>query len=324
MIYVVYASQSKMVKDGINKILDKEVPERDPMNSVYLDMGNRKLVELYDEASYLPLGYEKKAVVAENFYYLEKSKSKPKLMKDDEIEGLLSYFRNPMEEVIVLLLVYSDTLDEKGEIYKALADGNAKFIPVLPFTDDKWDAYIPRYFENRGTHIEDSAAKLLKERINGDYSTFVNEADKLITYVDGEIVTYDIVEKLVSRPLEDDVFVLSNALCHKDIGLAIAIYKDLKVKSAESVSLIRLLSREFRFLNQVAFLRDRGYSIDQMMSELNQKYGRIKAGLNSLRYIETEDIGKMLEDLYQAELNIFTGKVDQDIAFQLLLANFAS
>ena len=324
MIYVIYASQSKMVKDAAKRILDKEIPDRDPMNFVSMDMGTTKMVSLYDEASYIPLGYDKKAVVAENFYYLEKSRTKPKLMKDDEMDGLISYFRNPMEEVIVLLLVYSDTLDEKSEMYKALADGNAKFIPVLPFTDEKWDAYIPKYFENRGAHIESEAAPLLKERIRGDYSTFVNEADKLLTYVDGEVITYDIVEKMVSRPLEDDVFMLSNALCHKDIGLAISIYKDLKVKSAESVSLIRLLSREFRFLNQVAFLRDRGYSIDQMMSELNLKYGRIKAGLNSLRYIETEDVGKMLESLYQAELNIFTGKVDQDIAFQLLLANFAS
>lgn len=322
MIYVVYASQSKMLKDGLKKLLDNEIQKQDPMNTIYMDMGTRRLFELYDEASYLPLGYDKKAVVAENFYYLAKSKTKPKIAKDDDAEGITSYFENPMDEITLFILVYSDTLDDKSDMYKALVKGGAKFIPVLPFTDEKWDAFIPKYFENRGVVIYPDAAGLLKERICGDYSTFVNEAAKLITYIDCEPITLEMVEKLVPVPLEDDVYALSNALCHGDIGQAISIYRDLKVKSTDPVTLIRLLATQFRFLNQISYLRDRGFSIDGMMRELNAKYGRVKMSLNNLRYIDSDQISDILEDLYKCELDIFTGKIDQDIAFQMLLANF--
>lgn len=322
MIYVVYASQSKMIKDGLKKLLDKEIPEQDPMNTIFMDMGNRRLYELYDEASYLPLGYDKKAVVAENFYYLAKSKTKAKIAKDDDVEGILSYFEMPMDEITVFLLVYADALDEKSEMYAALTKGGAKFIPVLPFTDEKWDSYIPKYFENRGSYIYGDAAQLLKERIQGDYSTFVNEATKLMTYCGDDPITLKIVQELVPVPLEDDVYALSNALCHGEIGKAISIYKDLKIKSTDPITLIRLLATQFRFLNQIAYLRDRRYSIDDMMRELNCKYGRVKMSLTNLRYIDSDQIADILEDLYRCELDIFTGKIDQDIAFQMLLANF--
>ncbi len=322
MIYVVYASQSKMIKDGLKKLLDKEIPEQDPMNTIYMDMGNRRLYELYDEASYLPLGYDKKAVVAENFYYLAKTKTKAKIAKDDDVEGITSYFENPMDEITVFILVYSDTLDDKSDMYKALAKGGAKFIPVLPFTDEKWDSYIPKYFENRGVVIYNDAISVLKERINGDYSTFINEATKLMTYCVDEPITLEIVEKLVPVPLEDDVYSLSNALCHGEIGKAISIYRDLKIKSTDPITLIRLLATQFRFLNQISYLKDRGYSIDDMMRELNCKYGRVKMSLTNLRYIDSYQIADILEDLYKCELDIFTGKIDQDIAFQMLLANF--
>lgn len=324
MIYVIYASQSKMVKDAAKRILDKEIPDRDPMNSVSLDMGTTKLVQLYDEASYIPLGYDKKAVVAENFYYLTKTKTKAKIMKDDELDGLLSYFRNPMEEVVVFLLVYSDEIDTKGEIFKALEAGNAKFMSVAPFTDDKWAEFIPHYFEKRDFFIDYQAAALLQDRIGGDYSLFINEAEKLMTYCDNGKITYDVVDKMVAKPLEDNAYILSNALCSGDIALALSVYKDLRVGSVEPIVLLRLLGNQFRFLNQVAYLYNEGYSIDGIMNETKQKYGRIKASISNIRAIGTKTIAKTLEDLYQAELDIFTGKIDQDLAMELLIANFGA
>ena len=35
------------------------------------------------------------------------------------------------------------------------------------------------------------------------------------------------------------------------------------------------------------------------------------------------ELEKAIEDLYQAELGVMTGKIDEDLAFNLFLANFS-
>ena len=56
--------------NGNLKLVLSILPTKDDMNYVELDMAETKLIDLYNEAESLPLGYDKKVVVADNFFYL--------------------------------------------------------------------------------------------------------------------------------------------------------------------------------------------------------------------------------------------------------------
>lgn len=322
MIQVIYNPQSRMCKTALKKMLKMELPEHDDMNYVEVDMGKERLLDLANECLALPLGYDKKAVVAENFYYLEKTKTKPKLIKGDETESLIAFFKNPDPAILLYVLVYAENLDENGELYQALKEGGAKFNVVGSFTPDQWPTVVSHFFEKRGITIEPAAVSEIVERVGGDYSTFLNEGQKLVSYSNGEPITKEIVETLVSQPLEDDMFQLSNALTRGDKKRAFEVYRDLKVKNIRGISLMNALAKQLVFLHQVQFLNSKGNSSQNMAKELGCSVGRVNASLYSVRKMKENTLQKGIESLYEAQLSVMSGRTDEDLAFNMFLANF--
>lgn len=323
MIQVLYCPQSRMLKGALRKILKDTLPHLDDLNYVSLDMGTTSLLELASECSSLPLGYDKKTVVAENFFYLEKSRTKVKTLKGDSPDDLLRAFEKPEESIDLFLLVYSDSLDERSPFYKSLLAGGAKFSPVGEFSPQQWKDYIERFFAKRGVTIEAPAIAELSFRIQGDYARFLSEGPKLLAYSNGEKITKEDIEKLVSEPLEDDAFHLSNALAKGDVAGAIKIYHDLQNSAAEPITLIRLLANQFRFLNEVLYLKNRGLSASEIANQLQASPYRVSISLDNLRKMNDGILNEILENLYLAELSILTGKSDPELAFTLFLANFS-
>lgn len=322
MIQVLFNPQSMMCKASLKKLINKELPERDDMNFVELDMGKERLVDLANECLSLPLGYDKKVVVAENFYYLAKSKTKVKLLKGDEDETLITYFKNPDPSISLFILVYADTLDKKSPLYLALEEGKAVFNQIATFTPEQWPQIAMKYFQKNGIEIRQDAAVELVSRIGGDYSTFLNEASKLVTYSKGEVVTKEMVEMLVSQPLEDDMFQLSNALTRGDKKRAFKVYKDLKVKNIRGITLMNALAKQLQFLHEVQHLYSKRMDSFAISKELGCTPGRVNASLYSVRKMRDTCLEKGLEALYEAELAVMSGQKDEDLAFNMFLANF--
>lgn len=322
MIQVLYCSEPKMLKRVLKKLVLSILPSKDDMNYVELDMAESKLIDLYNEAESLPLGYDKKVVVADNFFYLTKSKGKTKLQKNDDDEPLLEYFSSPNPYINLFLVVYADSLDEKSKFFKALKQGEAKFSQVGLLSEDEWKKYATSYFEKRGSSLDNDARDLLLSRTKGDYSLFLNESDKLLAYASKERVTKEIVETLSVSPLEEDVFQLSRALSKGDKGSALAIYKDLKIKNTSAVTLLNLLAKEYRFLNEVAILQKQGADAFTIARELIASPGRVNACLFTLRKLSTRKIGECQEMIYQSLLSIMQGKMGEELAFSLLINNF--
>jgi DNA polymerase-3 subunit delta len=162
----------------------------------------------------------------------------------------------------------------------------------------------------------------IQNRIAGDYARFLNEGQKLVAYSNGEKITKAVVESLVSEPLEDDAFRLSNALTRGDVKNAIRIYQDLRVFSAEPISLIHLLANQFRFLNEVRYLQSSGLGSSQISGALQCSSMRVSIALDNLRRMGEDSLNNALDGLYDCEVSILTGKCDPDMAFSLYLANF--
>ena len=311
-----------MVKGALKKLMQTSCPNPDAMNYVAFDLGVTPLLDVANECLSLPLGYDKKTVVAENCFFLEKSRSKPKYLKGDDPKALLAYLQNPDPAIDLYLLVYNDALDERGDFFQALLADGARINPVSEFSKEQWHDYIARFFEKRNVAIEPMAINEIQNRIAGDYARFLNEGQKLVAYSNGEKITKAVVESLVSEPLEDDAFRLSNALTRGDVKNAIRIYQDLRVFSAEPISLIHLLANQFRFLNEVRYLQSSGLGSSQISGALQCSSMRVSIALDNLRRMGEDSLNNALDGLYDCEVSILTGKCDPDMAFSLYLANF--
>ena len=128
---------------------------------------------------------------------------------------------------------------------------------------------------------------------------------------------------MVAKPLEDDAFQMSNALLRGDNGVAISIYRDLKLLGQKFVdSLIPLLANQFRFISQVCYLDSKGLEKEDIAKELSTSPVRVKITLRNSRNFARKQIAGALDKLYNLDSQIKSGQIDRSYGLELFLINF--
>ena len=303
-----------MIKKRLNKILTERLGEVDDFNVVRFDLDEDEIDAVIDEASLLPLGYERKAVIVDNATFLTNGGKK------EDKEKILELLKNSGDEVDLIFVYHGDSIDDKSDIY-AFVEANGSVLNFVNISKEDWPKYALKYFKDRNVEIEPKAVDELISRIDGDLLRFINEADKLCLYKD-KISLLD-VTLMVSKPLEDDVFQISNALLRGDNAAALSIFRDLKLIDSKIVeNLIPMLGSQFRFISQVMFLSSKGLDKREIALELGAKEGRVGVTLRNSRNLSRIEVAHALDDLYYLDYQIKSGQIDRFYGFELFLINF--
>ncbi len=322
MIYFIYGNQSPTVKSQIRKIGEAFLngEKADDLNFIKLDGNNFLVQDAVDECQYVALGYEKKVVSLENSYFLLKPKPKNKIDADQDYSVLHDYIKSGgVEETCFIISVTSSSLDEKSDLVKLLKE-KAKVLQIVDPDEKGWNEYVKQYVAKHNIVIDKDALSELVERTNGDVGLFLNSVTKLTLYTDH--IRYKDVDLLVTKHLEDNTFNIFHLLLDGKNAEAVKLFKDLRVNNVEPVTLIGQLANSFRLLYQIAYLRKKKMSNDEIASELKIKPGRVYILSRYISLLSEETLRKTLDDLYQLDLDIKSGQVDRFYAFELFLLKF--
>ncbi|GEM_PF-589502 len=330
MIQVVYSSDPQLALLGLNKVIKATFGEElTSLNSVTLDMSQNTMIDLAEECLNLPIGCDKKAVIVKNCFFLlapSRGRGALKIQKGDKEEAFLSYLDNPDPSIYLYMSAYGDNIDSKGKYGQRLAALGIKPSSVNAFTESDWKNFVPAFFEKKGVRISLDASNELIRRLSMDYGRFLVERQKLLSYASKTgTLNLDDIKALISEPLEDKSYMLSNALTKGDVKGAFHIYNDLKVQGYDEVSLLIQLANQFRKMNMVSFLLKQGKSegvIASTLSGTRMSIYQVRAISNNLRKMKANAPSIVLEKIYETEKSIFTGEMDGPLAFSLFLANF--
>ena len=323
MIYLISGKQNIRLKSQMKSIVKKSLGEIDAINFVKHDASLTVVQEIVDDANYLPLGYEHKAVVVDNPYFLLKEKGRNKIESEQNYQELIDYINHPDEgcDLIFLVNTSESDIDKKNEIYQAI-EKNGQVIALTEPKDNEWHQVVAHYFKEKWPNvtIDNDAIQELARRTEGDYASLFNNGSKLALYTDH--IRFDDVTLMVTRPLEENTFLLFNYLIDCKNIEAVSLYRDLKTSNVEPVTLISMVANQFRLLDRVSYLAKKGYDNDAIAQELNINPIRAKILRKNSMVISQKAINQTLEDLYQLDLNIKSGLVDRFYSFELFLINF--
>ena len=323
MIYLISGKQNIRLKSQMKSIVKKSLGEIDAINFVKHDASYTLVQEIVDEANYLPLGYDHKAVIVDNPYFLLKEKSRNKIESDQNYQELIDYINHPDESCDLIFLVNtSDSeIDKKSEIYQAI-EANGQIINLTEPKENEWHQVVAHYFKEKwpDTAIDNDAIQELARRTEGDYASLFNNGSKLALYTDH--IRFDDVTLMVTRPLEENAFLLFNYLIDNRNIEAVSLYRDLKSNNVEPVTLISMIANQFRLLDRVSYLVKKHYEVDAIAQELAINPIRAKILRKNSFVISQKCINQTLEDLYQLDLQIKSGLVDRYYSFELVLINF--
>ena len=314
MNYILYGELYPMIRKHLNKILKDRLENPDDFNVVKVDLEESPLDEVIYEASSLPLGYDKKVVVVDNCNFLTKD------VEEKDETKVLNLLSKNTDGIDLVFILRSEKVDKNGKIFNFIKE-NGQVFEFLNIEKDQWPLYIAKYFKNKNIEITQDAVEEIANRIDGDLTRFINEAEKLSLYKNS--ITLSDVLLMVSKPLEDDAFQMSNALFRGENSLAISIYRDLLKLGQKFVdALIPMLASQFRFISEVCFLDSRGLEKEEIASQLGVSPVRVKIALKNSRNVSRKQIAHALSDLYDLDVQIKSGQIDRSYAFELFLINF--
>jgi DNA polymerase-3 subunit delta len=237
-----------------------------------------------------------------------------------EWQSLDSYIKQ-MPQSTVLILVDGKISSYNPLLKKLSPLAKVKAFPLLRGRSLK--VWIQQQVDSEGGTITPQAANLLAELIGGNLWAMSNEIQKLLLYSQGYPINEDDVRRLVSQAQEASIFALVDAILEGQIKTAQKILYQLYQEGAPPTYILTMITRQFRF---IALAKDLG--LDLPRQELQDKLGLASSYsldkiLSQAKQYDFEHIKQAYNKLLETDLAIKTGKYNDQLALELLVAELS-
>ena len=306
-----YIISSDDKEAAINKIEEiKNAIDYELDESSY-DLEDDGLYSVIDELTTISLFASPKLIIVKSAEAIVNS-------SDKALSELYKAMNDMNSENVLIFLFYKgfDYSNEKLmklKKYSSFIDIKLKNIPI--------DEYIKSSFEKEGYEIDSQAITLLASYL--DNLTSVKTAIEVLKCYkcDNKNITDKDIKLMITKPLEDNVYQLVEAVIDNDKKRMFTCFRDLKYSSVQASYLVSLLINKFQELYNVSILVKSNVSKNEIANIFNVTDGRAYYMMKNAKATSISVIKKNLDLLNELELNIKSGKIDQNLGLELYFLN---
>lgn len=303
-VYLIIGTEAYIIQETLKRIEENAlIADEAEFNYANFDLTETSIEVAIGEAESVPFWGDRKVVILQRPTFLTSEKDKV----DHQIKGFENYLNEPVPFTILVIVAGVDKLDARKKISK-LVQKNAVVIDATAPNEQS----LLRWLSERATALnmdyEPTAMQELMVLTNFQLSVAIQELEKIALFVNGGLMTVQIVEDMVVRSLEQNVFQLTEKVVNKETGKALRIYQDLIKQKEEPIKILALLISQFRLMNQVKIMKKKGYSDPEMARTLKVHPYRAKLAAQSVRNIELIHLQTALAALAKADFELKTGR----------------
>lgn len=198
-----------------------------------------------------------------------------------------------------------------------------KLVEVRVFNKLKGPAlqrWVQERVEKTGGRITPGAVRLLVDLVGDDLWAMASELEKLATYALNRQITELDVQTLTVGAKEASVFALVDAITARNLRDAARLLHQLLEDGAAPPYLLFMIARQFRLLLQTRDLKAQGMD----NQEISRRIGvfsdfAMRKTLEQARNAQRPALVAAYHRLLEADLAIKTGRLEGDLALELLL-----
>ncbi|WP_035345714.1 DNA polymerase III subunit delta [Alkalihalobacillus hemicellulosilyticus] len=319
-VYFMYGLQSFLMEDIIQAIIRQQVGSSDDPNVITYNVQETLIDLVIEEAETVPFFGGNKVVIAKDCLFVTSAKQDTKL--DHNLKVLEQYLENPVPETVLIICAPYEKLDERKKLTKRLKKQTV--VDCSPFDLKMTEQWLEEQVKAKGVSFVGQAKERLVERVGIQLLQLSSEIEKLTLYVgeQGEI-TEGVVDLLVARSLEQDVFALIEYAVTRRVDRALIIYHDLLKLKEEPLKILALIARQIRIYYQVKEMLKKSFSQGEIASQLKLHPYVVKLASKQIRRFTEGFLLQMLEAIADVDYAIKTGKMDKVLAVELLLMKFS-
>lgn len=290
---------SRQVRLIKQKYLDSTGPEGDLET---IDVAEKGINYLIGGLSVMPMFVSSRLIIANNL-----AKAKPTNEQIDEIISSTAESTN--------LVIIDPKADKRTVMYKKLSQikGAKEFKNLI---DSELTRWVVGEAKKKGAEITSTDAKYLVDKVSKDQWTLNNELAKLSSY--NPKITKTTIDELAVPSLENNTFVLTEALANKDLSRVLKLYKDIKLQGHADQLILGAITYQYRTI-MLVLLKD---------SELNRAYKMSPYSLSKAQSLASkyslEDIKKAYRIIADSDMATKTGELSASEAMHRLFYRLCS
>lgn len=326
-VYLIYGREKYLVGKSIEAIKDKYFHNTndESFNYNYFDGIKDDLDVVLNSCETLPFMGDKRIVIVRSKEIFSGNKSV--LGKDDE-EKLTEYMSN-IPETTCLVFIAGEKIDKRKKIVKEIKS-NGKIMELQKLdksTLTKWTQKILNGYNKKinSSTLEgliDSLGYLDRES-NTTLFDVENELKKLCDFAaDKSTIETSDVEKIMSKPIENNIFLLVDAVGNKNSDIALRMFNQMLVGGEPEGRILHMIVRQFKILNKVKVMLGTGYTAIAIAPKISLPQYIVKKYVKQSNSFSEKELLDILNSAVETERKIKTGKMASKLAIEMLITEF--
>ncbi|MBM6828533.1 DNA polymerase III subunit delta [Anaerotignum lactatifermentans] len=315
--YLFYGSETYLIKN-YEETLTKALlpPGAEGMNFDILEGRRATAAAIMDAAETLPFLNDKRLVLVRNSEFFQKGSRK------EEGEALLDFLSDLPESTCLLFV--EEKAEKNNRLYKAVAKHGIA-VDFKPLTEKEIVSWLKKSCKDQGLSLADSTAVYLLRITDNSMENLVREIGKLTAYKgeSGEITKED-VDAVCSISLEARIFDLVRAVAEGRTEQTTTLYRNLLRMKESPFLVLSLVTRQFRLILETALLSLQGEPNSEIASKLEIREFAVRDYLKQSKSFSKEQLQEALRDCLQTDLEIKGGRMEEELAVELLLLRWSS
>ncbi len=298
---------------------EKFMAKRDKsgLSTITLD-GQAMTVDEFRKAIYSPsLFSEKRMVIVEKFLSENHDEN---LMNE-----ILIFVKKSKKDQDNVLIFWEEDF-EKNEINQKLVkllENNEYSYQFKLLSDFEVEAWIKKEVTKRGGRIEPKAVGALAGFVGSDLWHASSEIDKLLASSEQKLISTEMVLDLVTHPLEENIWLLVDALGEKNKKQALKLLADQLALGTSVGYLVSMLARQLRIIFLIKEVLEKFHRLNyQKLAEKLKLHPYVcQKAISQAKVYKFSEIKKIYQKLTEIDLKNKTTKVDPEVLLDLLIVN---
>jgi DNA polymerase-3 subunit delta len=320
MLLFLYGPDTYRSRKKLNEIIEhyKKI-HKSGLNLKHLDGKKLDFQDLKDQFRSVSMFSEKKLIILEEAFTNQNFK-----------ENFLKNSKKFVDSKDIILFYETKETPRSDPLFKFLKK-YAKSQEFKLLEGKNLKDWVKKEIENYKVKINPIALEKLTDYVGNDLWQMENEIKKLVVYKTGHNqvttvtkvcrVNLEDVELLVKPKIETDIFKTIDAIAEKNKKRALKFIKAHLEKGDSPFYLFSMINFQFRNLLIIKDLMERNlspYSLNHLHPYV------IKKSISLLEKFSFSELKKIYQKIFQLDLDVKTGKIEPEMALDLLITELPS
>ena len=310
-VYLLYGTEDYLKRQYRDKLKHALVEPDDTMNFSAYEGKDINPKELIDLSETLPFFKEKRMILVENSGFFKNS-----------CDDLAEYMSQVPESTCFVFV--EEEVDKRSKLFKA-ASGAGSAVEFETPKEDMLVRWILGRIQREGKKITQSVMQLFLSKTGSDMENIDKELEKLICYtLDKTEISAADVEAICTGQTENKIFEMIDAISAKNQKKALDLYYDLLALKEAPMRILFLIARQFQNLLLIKSMSAKGYPAVSIAKTAGMPSFAVQKNLRQAGAFKINQLKEAIEDCGQAEEDVKTGRMADQLAVELLIVKYSA